>query len=219
MVKANILINKRDGNETIYELTEEGLENIRLWNKSLARFFRRHELRRQDWTGKWYFLSILDFNKSEYENLFILEELERCGLREVNNNIWVTPYNIDNDIFIQLEHQKFNYLKFSGSFESNLNLNTLLIDTFQLNKIRKKYIKFIDKVRKGREKMNAVDQGNTLPILFETRWDFYDIVTSDPALPKELLELWEGDNAVDEMNMIRSELFKKIVDFFEGKNA
>jgi DNA-binding transcriptional regulator PaaX len=67
--------------------------------------------------------------------------------------------------------------------------------------------------------MNAVNQGNTLPILFETRWDFYDIVTSDPALPKELLELWEGDNAVDEMNMIRSELFKKIVGFFEGKNA
>ncbi|KUO77752.1 MAG: hypothetical protein APF77_17840 [Clostridia bacterium BRH_c25] len=218
MVKANILVNKRVVNETIYELTEEGLVNIRLWNKDLARFFKRHELRQQDWNGQWYFLSILDFNKSEYENLFMLEELEKCGLSEVNNSIWITPYDIDNDIILLLEKHKFNYLKFSGAFESNVNLHVLLSDTFQLRRIGEKYIEFIDKVRENSEKMNAVNKGNILPILFETGWDFYDIATLDPVLPKELLNVWEGDKAADEMKMIRSELYSKIVSFFEEVN-
>jgi DNA-binding transcriptional regulator PaaX len=96
-------------------------------------------------------------------------------------------------------------------------MNILLRDTFQLNKTQEKYIEFNDKVRKSSEKMKVVDQGKHLPILFELGWDFYDIVTSDPALPKELLNDWDGDKAVDRMNMIRSELYKKIIGFFEEK--
>jgi DNA-binding transcriptional regulator PaaX len=118
-----------------------------------------------------------------------------------------------------LEQQKFNYLKFSGAFESNINMNILLSDTFQLNKTQEKYIEFNDKVRKSSEKMKVVDQAKLLPILFELGWDFHDIITSDPALPKELLNDWDGDKAVDEMNAIRSELYKKIVGFFEEKNV
>jgi DNA-binding transcriptional regulator PaaX len=118
-----------------------------------------------------------------------------------------------------LEQQKFNYLKFLGAFESNINMNVLLRDTFQLNKTRGKYIEFNDKVRKSSEKMKVADQGKLLSILFELGWDFHDIVSSDPALPKRLLEDWEGDKAVDEMNVVRSELFKKIIGFFEEKNV
>ena len=219
MVSANILVNKRENNETIYKLSEIGLENIRLWNKGLGRFFKRYELRSKEWNQQWCFFTLLDFNKSEYENQFILEELKECGLREVNNNIWITPYNIDNDLIILLEQQKFNYLKFSGAFESNINMNILLRDTFQLNKTREKYIEFNDKVRKSSEKMKVADQGKLLPILFELGWDFHDIVTSDPALPKRLLKDWEGDKAVDEMNVVRSELYKKITGFLEEKNV
>jgi len=217
MVKANILINKREHNEIIYQLTEEGVQNIRQWNKSLAKFYKRYELRQADWNHQWCFLTILDFNKSEYNNLFILEELEGCGLREVNNNLWITPYNIDDEILTLLKNHKFNYLKGLGTFETNMNLNDFLRDTFNLETIRRRYIEFINKVKEINNQRN-VPNGNLLPILFEVGWDFYDIVTSDAVLPKELMKDWEEDQAVREMKAVRSELYKKISDFFKENN-
>lgn len=219
MVKANILVNKKENNETVYELTEVGLQNVRSWNKGIARFFRRYELRWKGWDQQWRFLTIIDFNKSKYENQYILEELWECGLQEINNNIWITPYDIDNDIITLLDHQKLNYLKFSGTCESNMNLYNLLNDTFQLSKTKKKYLEFINKIKKNRKKINKVNGGSLLPILFETGWDFYDVVTGDPALPKELLKVWEGDKAISEMKIIRSQLYNKIIDYFKEKNV
>ncbi len=218
MVKADILMNKREGNETVYELTEEGLKNITHWNKGLTRFFRRAGLRQEAWNRKWNLVSIFDFNKSDYENLFILEELMECGLREINNNIWITPYSVDSDIVALLKNRRRGYLNYMGIFETNLNFGDLLEKTYQISSLRAKYISFLDKVGKNRDMINGEDPGALLPILFEAGWDFYDIVTSDPMLPKELLSDWQGDRAVSEFKALRSILFSKIVVFFEKEN-
>lgn len=218
MAKADILVNKRENNETVYELTEEGLNNIRLWNKGLARFFKRVGLRQEKWNQKWSLLSVVDFNKSNYENLFILEEFAECGLCEINNSLWITPYDIDDDITALLENRKLGYLNFMGTVESNLNLYDLLDRSYQIDSLRGKYIEFLDKIGKNGEKISGGEPGALLPILFETGWDFYDIATSDPMLPKELLSVWEGDRAASEFKANRDDLYRKIADFLEKEN-
>ena len=215
MVKADILVNKREKNETTYDLTEEGLKNISLWNKGLTRFYKRAKLRQEEWNQKWRLLSVVDFNKSDYQNLFILEEFGECGLHEINNNLWITPYDIDSDIIVLLKNQKLGYLNFTGTFESNLNINGLLDSTYQIDSLRVKYTEFIDKIRKSSGKINDMEPSALLPILFDTGWDFYNIVTSDPMLPKELISVWEGDRAVSEFMRLRGDLYSKIMVFVE----
>jgi phenylacetic acid degradation operon negative regulatory protein len=218
MVKADILSTIKVDNETIYKLNQEGLKNIELWNKGLDRFFSRFELRQKDWKNNWCLLTLIDFNRSEYENVFILEELKECGLREINHNMWITPYDIDNDLITLLKNQTIKYLVFSGEFVTIDNLNNLLNTTFEINLLQEKYMTFIDKIRKNSNSMNELDQGYLLPILFELGWDFYDITIMDAMLPQEIIHQWVGDKAVHEMKLIRAELLSRIMDYFKKNN-
>jgi len=210
MVKANILINSKENNETVYELTENGLQAIQFWNKALSRYFMRLQLRKKDWNKNWNLLTINDFNKSEYENLTVVEELKECGLREINNNTWITPNLIDNELLTLINNKRFNYLIFSGTFNSNIELDQLLNKTFEINILKDRYIKFIAKIENNKDKLNIENPKYLLPIIFEVGWEFYDIVTTDAVLPKDLLNEWEGDRAAYEMKEFRSKIVSRI---------
>jgi len=216
MVKSEILLNSRENNETIYLLTNKGMENIRLWNKALNRYFMRMELRQREWDKQWNLLSVINFNKSEYENLIIIEELAECGLREINNNTWITPHKIDEDIIHLLKSQNLSYLNFSGTFNSNLDIDSVINETFGINELRKKYFKFLTKIENNKDGLNVADPASLLPILFEIGWDFYDIATIDPVLPRELLNVWQGDQAANEMKIFRPKILSQISILFNN---
>jgi DNA-binding transcriptional regulator PaaX len=219
MVKSGILASRREAGETTYELTRDGLGSIDLWNRGLSRFFYRHALRQKDWDGAWRFLTITGFNKSDYDNQFIVDELRECGLREINNNIWATPYPVDKDVFALLDERKFRYLKIEGSMQPNSGLDNLLNDVFDLNALKRDYTDFLHKSGETADRIAALHGGALLPVLFETGWGFYDTATSDPALPKALLPEWGGDKAAERMKTMRPLLLQEITGYFKEKSV
>jgi phenylacetic acid degradation operon negative regulatory protein len=218
MAKSGIVVSRREASETIYELTKEGVDNLNLWNRGLSRFFSRYSLRQKDWNGMWHLLTISEFNKSDYDNQYIVDELRECGLREISSNVWAAPYPIDEDIYKLLNDREFRYLKLQASISSNMDLNGLLNDAFELSTLKQKYMEFLHKADETGKRVTALHGGALLPVLFETGWDFYDTVTSDPALPKALLQEWEGDRAVVQMKTMRPMLYREITRYFLDNN-
>ncbi len=218
MAKSGILISRKEAGETVYELTKEGVHNLNLWNTGLSRFYSRYALRQKDWNETWHLLTIAEFNKSDYNNQYIVDELRECGLREINSNVWATPYPIDDDIIILLNDRGFRYLKFQASMSSNMDPGDLLNDAFELDMLKQKYVTLLHKADEAGKRMTVLNGGALLPVLFETGWDFYDTVTSDPALPKALLQEWEGDRAVMQIKTIRPVLYREISGYFKVNN-
>ncbi|MEM5767442.1 MAG: PaaX family transcriptional regulator C-terminal domain-containing protein, partial [Bacillota bacterium] len=184
----------------------------------LARFFSRHAQRQNDWDGMWRLLTIAGFNKSDYDNQYIVDEFMECGLREINNNVWATPYAIDEAALALLDARGFLYLKITGSIQPNSDSDRLLNGAFDLVEIREKYAAFLRKADEVPGRMAHLHGGALLPILFELGWDFYDATTSDPALPKALLPEWEGDRAAAQMKTLRPLLVNEITRYLKANN-
>lgn len=217
MVKADILLNKKKNEETFYELTQNGIKNINYWNNGISRFYKRYKLRFERWDKKWYFLNLFDFNKSKPENFFIVEDIKEFGLKEVNNN-WITPYSIDEEIIKILKNEKINYLLFNGHFNTNKNFIKFIYEAYNIKNIEIKYNHFLNKINLYEKKINSKKTEDLLPILFDIGWDFYDLTTSDPALPNNLLTNWVGDKAIKKMKNIRSEITNRIFKKFKDLN-
>ncbi len=215
MTKSGILTSRKESGDTIYELTQEGMENLDQWNRGLARFFFRHAQRQKAWDGAWHLLSILGFNKSDYDNQDVVDELNECGLRELNGNIWATPYPIDETALALLNMRGFRYLEIHGSIQPSKDPGGLIEDAFNLSDVRQLYSAFFIKADEVSNSLSTLHGGAFLPVLFELGWDFYDAATSDPALPKALLPEWEGDKAAEKMKTIRPLLVREITGYFE----
>lgn len=218
MAKSGILASRRESGETIYELTKEGIESLDQWNRGLARFFSRHALRQSGWDGTWHLLTIVGFNKSDYDNQDIVDELNECGLRELNNNVWATPYPIDEAVFALLDTRGFRYIKIMGGIQPNFNPDELLDNAFKLSDISHLYSAFLRKADEVQHDIDELRGGVLLPVLFELGWDFYDAATSDPALPKTLLPEWDGDSAAALMKTLRPLLVREITGYFKENN-
>lgn len=218
MTGSGILQNHREAGEVIYELTEDGLQNLALWNKGLSRFFTRYAMRQQGWDGMWRFLTISQFNKSDYENQDIVDDLLECGIREVNGSIWVSPYTIDKGLLELLDDKSFGYITFEGRMQPKTGLSELLNSVYNLDALRQSYAAFLRSAEETTKSIEILRGGALFPLLFETGWSFYDIVTSDPALPKELLPHWEGDEAAAQMRIIRPQIISEVFTYFKEHN-
>ncbi len=218
MVKSGILINKKRNGNIYYILTQEGLSNINQWNNGIERFFKRFNIRHKEWDQEWTTLTMINFKKSKEKNQFILDNLWELGYREIDNNVWFSPYIFKDEIDSILTNNKVNYLVNRGTIEINYDWNKFIESTYHINDLRKKYIQFINNIgdmRKDSEKQNMEDK-KLLPVLFKLGWNFYDIVTDDPALPLNILDNWVGDRSVIEMGDFREYLVKRVSNYFKN---
>ena len=217
MVKAGILMNIKKNGQVFYRLTEYGLENINIWNDGISRFFGRYRKRNKGWDNNWYCLVLLDFNRSDKESQVVLDELNEIGLREVNKNIWISPYVISKEVRDLISINCIKCLEVvDGGLYLNFPLGELLENTFKVETVRERYLEFLNlmgEIGKETEDIKSND-GHYLPLLFRLGWNFYDIAVSDPVLPKELLESWEGDKVVEEFRLLRAKLFEKVTEYF-----
>lgn len=218
MVASGILLSRKQGNQTYFDLSQTGARNIALWNKGLTRFFSRYSQKSRGWSGQWNVLSVADFNKSDYGNTEILDDLYECGLRELNNNVWATPYQIEEVLGI-LRVAGFHYYSFSGSLSSDIDMTTLVNDAFYTAALKQKFSDFLQKAHHATNIIGTKSGEELLPLLFNIGWDFHDIVTADPVLPNELSDMREEDEAVEIMKKIRQAALEEIVQYLKAKNS
>lgn len=216
MVKSGILVNEKEGNDVYYRLTGKGIQNLKKWNLGVARFRDRYALRKKPWDSNWYLLSLLKNKGSTEETLSISDELLALGLRQLNKDLWISPYRFYEEIRSLLDN-KLDYLEIAGKVVSNNKKLDITEDIFQINEIRTQYEKFLKLAADIRKELVQIsDLGGHLPLLFHLGWNFYDIAVNDPALPEDLLSDWIGDKAVSEMQELRNLLYKKTAEYFDS---
>lgn len=213
MVKAGVLENITIKSDVFYRLTEEGHEYINSWNIGLSYFFERFGKRHDKWDEKWYILNIFQFNKTDIENQFIVEELTGLGMLEVNSGQWICPYNISNDIKNIFMKTNYNYFEIVGDIYSNLDTEKLIRSIYNIKGLEKKYNEFVEFAKKAEIGLENKKTEEKLEILFELGWLFYDAITSDPCLPREIMSKWKGDEAVKNFSELRSRILKEIEDY------
>lgn len=218
MTASGILVNRKQDNQTFFDLAENGTNNIMLWNRGLTRFFSRYAQKNTVWNGQWNILSIADFNKSDYSNAEILDDIYECGLREFNNNVWATPYRSE-EILDVLRKAGFHYYTLSGSLSTDGDMASLINTVFEIDLLKQRYTDFLRKTQDTTGILETKEGGELLPVLFNAGWDFHDIVTADPALPSELCEMREEDEAAGRMKAIRQTAIERIVRYLESINA
>ncbi|KJS83205.1 MAG: hypothetical protein JM58_13155 [Peptococcaceae bacterium BICA1-8] len=214
-VKSGILINRKIGSEIYYDLTQLGIDNLKLWNQGVSRFFQRYALRNNgSWNNKWYLLALQNFSKSADESQVLRDELRELGMLEVIKDLWVSPYEMTNFIN-ELVTDKYDYLNFVGEFDLS-DTNKIVNTVFNIDVVRNEYLQFIAFAKGIEQNLTKVQsQGDYLPLLFELGWNFFDIATSDPTLPRDLLADWPGDEAVQLMGELRSFLYGNITKYFD----
>lgn len=216
MVKSGILFNEKAGNDVYYHLTDYGIQNLKSWNLGVARFRDRYALRRKPWDGKWYLLALLKSKDYNEEIMTISEELIELGLRQLNRDLWISPYRFHEEIKTLLD-EKLDCFEITGGVISSKNESELVENIFQINEIHSQYEKFLVVAGETRKEIISLsDLGGYLPLLFHLGWYFYDIAVNDPVLPKDLLSDWIGDKAVLEMQVLRNLLYKKTTEFFDS---
>ncbi len=217
LVSSDILENKKDDRQVVYHLTEEGLGNIESWNRGMSRFFERYKLRYKEWNSQWKSIYLIDFNKSDQGNKIVLEELEELGLGELDNNLWISAYDMEREIEkVIADRTDINYLFFDGDISTNLSLSELIERAYNLKELEEKYNDFMQQLEDKEilVKEKSLSAAELVPVLFELGWGFYDIATSDPALPKELNYSWSGDQAVEKFKELRGLLYSSIIELF-----
>jgi len=218
MVKAGVLANQRSGNEVYYQLTDYGLENIRIWNDGMGRFFARLNKRHNAWDQKWYLAVLMNFHKSDKENQLIVDELMELGLREIEKNVWLCPYRVSGEMADLSVKNEFEYIElWGGNIFYNFTADQLLKDIFKIEPVRKSYLKLLRLIEEIKNESAGLNdnEGNHLPLLFKLGWNFYDTAVFDPVLPEELIADWEGDRVVIEFTELRRHLFDRVTGYFE----
>ncbi|MDF2890550.1 MAG: phenylacetic acid-responsive transcriptional repressor [Clostridia bacterium] len=222
-VKAGILSNAKQDNEVIYSLTDLGRKSIHLWNEGVQSFWKRFNLRNSSWDGKWYILNI-EFQEDKKQRMEISDNLQQLGFTILNTNTWICPYNQSKEI--RGLATKFGLetaiVEFFGEMTVGKDMQQFLDDTYKLDILKSKYKAFIhvygEKLKQTKEiceEHSFIDRGQGLPLLHELGWNFFNIASEDPVLPKQLYPFWEGDEAAALMKELREVLLEASWQYLE----
>lgn len=142
------------------------------------------------WDKRVYLITYDIPETKRKERDLLREYLRRIGCGMFQRSVWITPYNPKE---VLKEFLKERYLKGAviisdvGSDGSigDEDLKTLVAKVYHLEKINKRYRKFLEKYEGGEEALSI-----------QTLLSFWSILKEDPQLPFELLpEDWLGERA------------------------
>lgn len=223
-VKVGLLINCVQNNEVIYELTLEGKNYIDLWNDEVNRFWKRYQYRESSFDNNWYYISILSRQKSNESKADFIESLRQYGFAQLNANTYVSPYHQHPDVLELIGKYDLTdgIVELYGEMKIHKDNDIFFNEIFSINTLSEQYQQFIDKyknklieIREACKLRGFADDGLALPLLNELGWDFFSIATLDAVLPKQVLQKWQGDEAVQIMKELRTILFDAICKYLK----
>ncbi len=215
--KAKILKNVRVGNEVSYTLTENGKDAIGTWNEGAMNFWNRYQLRNKEWDGKWYLLNI-DFKEDAREvRPNVNDELKQLGFATISTNAWISANHLPEQIsgLIKAYGLEGNTIEVYGDMKV-LDINQFVNEQFKIKALKTAYTDFINRYKdKLNEKTDFSNPEMALPLLHELGWNFFNIASEDPALPRNLIATWEGDEAAALMRELRKIILQSTNQYLE----
>ncbi|SIR18926.1 PaaX family transcriptional regulator C-terminal domain-containing protein [Halanaerobium kushneri] len=221
MSRSKVIKKVKKDNDIYYVLDEDGNEYIDIFRRGLKNFQLKYKKRKSNnWDFNWNLYIFKDFKKSEVENTDLIEILTEMGYAEIELNVWVSPYNMGNQMDLILNEKEVEYLNINGEINTKIDISKFLKKEFNLKKLKEEYNKLISMIDENNEiiKDKELKTKELLPLLGYTGWEFYSIVTEDPFLPNNILEDWIGDRAVKLFFDYRRKLFNEIAGELFEKN-
>lgn len=223
-VKAGLLINNRVENEVVYTLTAEGKKAILYWNEGVMQFFKRFQLRNQQWDNKWYFVNV-DFTEESKEiKAEYLDKLQQMGFAQINTNTWISPFHQSKEVWKLSEKYGLenSIVEIHGEMKIHKDMGKFLDDIYGIEKLRKTYKAFVntygsklEEIRKLCKEESFIENGLAFPILHELGFSFFKIAADDAVVPRQILPEWEGDKAALIMNEFRELLLGATYQYLE----
>lgn len=223
-VKAGLLVNSRVENEVVYTLTTEGKNAIHYWNEGVMQYFKRYQLRNQQWDNKWYFIYV-DFTEENKDTKGeFLDKLQQMGFAQINTNTWVSPYHQSQEVWKSAKQYGLEdrIVEVHGEMKIHKDMNRFLDDLYGIEKLRTAYLDFVDaysgrlnEIKQLCTDQSFIENGTALPILHELGFSFFNIAADDASIPKQLLPEWEADQAAWIMKELRTALLEAVYQYLE----
>lgn len=181
-LRRNGLIQTFKEKNALDEITKIGLEKL----KNIIPFYDEKRV----WDGKIYIITYDIPEKLRSKRNHLREFLKKIGCGNLQQSIWLTPYNPINLInkFVS-ENDISDELIIVSSLGKNGTIgNSTLLElverVYHLEEINRKYFEFISIIKENKEKR------------FKLIFRYLNILKDDPQLPFSLLpEDWVGDDA------------------------
>jgi phenylacetic acid degradation operon negative regulatory protein len=198
MGKQGWLKARKQGNKSYYFLTERGQNRI---EEAAERIFK---FQPEQWDGQWRLLMYTIPEEIRNIRDELRKELVWSGFGTMTNSCWVSPNNLDKQVFNLIEKYDIksyvNFFKatYSGPFEND----KLVKQCWDLSEINGKYEAFIatysQKYVIDKHKINKGEKSAAECFVERTKLvhEYRKFLFIDPGLPEELLpEKWLGGHA------------------------
>jgi phenylacetic acid degradation operon negative regulatory protein len=155
------------------------------------------------WKGDWYLVNFDIPKKLNRKRDILRENLKILGFGKLQDSIWISPYNfLGNVEKIVKEYFLTPYVIFSVSNQvGRIESKNLAEKIWGLSKVNELYQRFLFKFE---NKKNVSS--------FEVFFQYHNISSQDPCLPKELLpENWKGEDAYGLYSRITKNFSKNLL--------
>lgn len=226
-VKAGLLINTRLENEVVYTLTTEGKKTILYWNEGVMQFFKRFQLRNQEWDNMWYFVNIDFTGESKEIKTEYLDKLQQMGFAQMNANTWISPFHQSKGVWELSEKYGLedSIVEIHGEMKIHKDMDKFLDSIYGIERLRNAYMDFVnnyssklEEIRQLYKEDSFIENGLAFPILHELGFSFFRIAADDAVVPRQILPEWEGDKAALIMKELRELLLGATYQYLEKFN-
>lgn len=214
--KSGLFVNKKKGSEVYYSPSATGEKIVaRLVNETNC-LFKRYKLRNSLWDKNWLCVLVTESSSSIREKKpEIIEGLQNLGFAQLANNMWISPYNLSDEVKHLAEEFGIedSIVSIYGQMIANSDMDEFKENVFKLKRFKDPYSEFNSIFGKKLEEIKELIRENTIipkelsvPLLYKLGSSFFDVALRDSFLPMEILPEWEGDKTAS----IMVELFELI---------
>lgn len=171
-------------NQVYLQLTNRG-------KKQIIRDFPLLAWQKQKWDKIWRVVVFDIEEKQKRTREFLRAKLYELGFGQLQKSIYISPFDVADDMAEFLEHQRLLGRVFVWEVRHRLmgDADELARRVWSLDKINRQYEEILyrlDRIKKGERKLTERKIKHLLD-------QYFEILLSDPCLPKELLPAdWWG---------------------------
>ncbi len=203
-VRNGLLVNSKRQGEVFYAITSAATDSFKHWWQVMQRFQNRAEMQRSAWDGQWTLVHVKEDTTAEF-----LTELKTLQFGNLSKNLYISPYNLTQQVFDLENKLSLNKLVFvfRSVLDNNLEPGKMVNEVWRTEPMNQRYQSFIAELNNTCGQVSSIDNlGQGLPILHQYGLRMFDIIEDDPQLPLELLPPgWEGIKAYFRFQEIRGQ--------------
>jgi phenylacetic acid degradation operon negative regulatory protein len=169
---------------------------------------------KKEWPGLWRLLVYDIPEKERYKRDALRSYLKSLGFAKIQGSCWVSPYDFSSQVYEFCRHYELlNYIcLYEGKFFAGRNIDNLVEELWNLNKLDQEYQNVIELCNKSKEIVETenLKVQQYYDIYFKAYSLFSNVLKKDPFLPKNFLKSWPREKAENLFQKFSRAVYKEI---------